>query len=506
MTTDVLETEAKYDLPVGTEVPALDGLPGVTSTARPEPQRLEAEYYDTDDLRLLRAGVTLRRRSGGSDEGWHLKLPAGPQTRREIREPLGSPNQPPPPRLASLVRGLARGGQLQPVARMTTVRQLVVLLGEGDESLAEVAIDDVSAQSLGARMVARTWHELEVELTGGTPKLLRAADAALRGQGLQPAGRSAKLERALGREGAGPCPPELTAASPAGEVIRRYLRSQADALTALDPMVRMSEPGSVHKMRITARRLRSALQAFGEVAAESAGQVTEDLKWLGGLLGTARDAEVLSAHLHANLGRLPVELVIGPVQARVQGHFASTGADGRRAVLAALDTPRYFALLNGLDRLADTPALAGPGSNPATRVLPPAVRRAYRRTRRRMDRARDLQPGQTADAALHEARKAAKRARYAAEAVMPAFGHDARRFAGQMKNIQSVLGEHQDTVAARQALRQLGINAHLAGENAFSYGVLYEQNACDARELRTEAVRAWQHAARPRYRRWLHGH
>jgi CHAD domain-containing protein len=505
MSTDVTETECKYDVPEGAGLPVMESLPGVARTARPEPQRLEAEYYDTEDLRLIRSGVTLRRRSGGDDEGWHLKLPAGPQTRREIRDPLTPLGHQPPEALTTLVRALVRGGRLRPVARLTTVRQPVILLGEGNESLAEVAVDDVSAQSLGEQVVARSWHEIEIELTGGNGELLRAADVLLRRHGLRPAGRAAKLERALGQERPGPRP-ELTPSSPAGEVVREYLRSQADALTSLDPMLRMSEPGAVHKMRITTRRLRSVLQAFRAVFGDPAGQVAAELKWLGGLLGTARDAEVLRAHLQANLDRRPAEQVIGPVQARVQGHFASTGADARRAVLAALDSQRYIALLDGLDQLTTAQAAGGSGSEPAATVLPAAIRHAYHRARRRMARARELKPGQAGDAALHEARKAAKRARYAAEAVAPAFGHDARRLARQMKNVQSVLGKHQDTVTARRAVRQLGISAHLSGENAFSYGLLYEEDACDARELRGEAFRTWKHAARPQYRRWTRAH
>ena len=95
MSTTVYETEMKYEAPPGTTVPQLDGLPSVAGTAGPEEQLLEAEYYDTDDLRLIRNGVTLRRRRGGSDPGWHLKLPAGGSTRREIQLPLGRGRQVP---------------------------------------------------------------------------------------------------------------------------------------------------------------------------------------------------------------------------------------------------------------------------------------------------------------------------------------------------------------------------------------------------------------------------
>lgn len=72
-----------------------------------------------------------------------------------------------------------------------------------------------------------------------------------------------------------------------------------------------------------------------------------------------------------------------------------------------------------------------------------------------------------------------------------------------MKKLQTVLGDHQDTVIARQLERRLGVAAHLAGENAFSYGLFYERDACDARLLQDLAAQVWHTASRPRYRHWL---
>jgi len=90
------ETEAKYDAPASVTPAGLDDLPQVAGTSGPDEEQLEAEYYDTGDLRLIRAGITLRRRRGGHDAGWHLKLPVGPDTRREIRLPLGRAGRPVP--------------------------------------------------------------------------------------------------------------------------------------------------------------------------------------------------------------------------------------------------------------------------------------------------------------------------------------------------------------------------------------------------------------------------
>jgi CHAD domain-containing protein len=496
------ETETKYEMPEGAALPSLDELPQVNGTSGPDEQQLEAEYYDTDDLRLLRAGITLRRRRGGSDAGWHLKLPEGPGTRREIRLPLGQRRQV-PRELAQLVRVYTRGAPLRPVARLATRRQTLVLLGEGGESLAEVASDDVSAQTMGDSTTVSQWRELEVELTGGDRRLLKAADALLRRDGLRPAGRSAKLERALG----GQLPPSagprrLTPASPAGQVVLAYLRDQAETLKSFDPMVRRDESDSVHQMRVATRRLRSTLRTFKREIG-GGDHLAAELKWLGGVLGEARDAEVLEDHLRAVLGTVPVEQLIGPVQARVQVHFAPVRADARAAVLAALDSQRYFSLLDELDQLIAEPPFSPRAAKPAKNVLPGEVRRPYRKAGQWMARARSAEAGAPRDVALHQARKAAKRARYAGEAVTPALGREAARFTKQVKGVQSVLGDHQDAVIARQAERELGIEAYLAGENAFTYGLLHERENCDAQKLRARARKAWKKASRSRYRNWL---
>jgi CHAD domain-containing protein len=493
------ETETKYDAPAGAGLPRLDRLPQVAVASGPEQQRLEAEYYDTDDLRLLRAEITLRQRSGGNDAGWHLKLPLGHGTRREIRRPLNGDARTVPAELAGLVRAHTRGAPLRPVARLTTMRQRLILLDDAGKSLAEVATDDVSAQTLGQAAVVSRWQEVEVELTGGDRRLLEAADDLLRHyDGLRPAGRAAKLARALGDRLPEPEePPRLTASSPAGQVVLAYLRAHAGTLMSLDPLVRLDEPDAVHQMRVAGRRLRSTLRSFGYILPrDDTSGLAADLKWLGGVLGGARDGEVLAEHLRTGLREVPVELRIGPVEARIQGHFASLGAAARTELLAALDSDRYFSLLDDLDRLLAESPLTAEAASPAADVLPAAARRAARQADRRMHRAWDAAPGRPRDEGLHRARKSARRARYAAEAMTPAIGRKAARFGKRMKKVQSVLGEHQDSVIAREVARDLGISAHMADENAFSYGLLYEQGTCEGERLQAKARRLWKKASR----------
>jgi CHAD domain-containing protein len=287
-------------------------------------------------------------------------------------------------------------------------------------------------------------------------------------------------------------------------VVSAYLKVHVTKLRSLEPAVRADEFDSVHQMRVTTRRLRSAFRSFGPVIPrDRTEQVAAELKWLGGLLGAARDAEVLPRHLLDSLEPIPVELLIGPVQARVQGHFAPQRASAREEVIEAFDSVRYARLLADLDMLALDPPPGPRAAAPAREVLPAAVAKAYRQASKRMRRARHEPSGPGRDVALHQARKSARRARYAAEAASPASGRQARAFAKQMKKVQSVIGDHQDAVIARQAARDLGIGAHLAGENAFTYGLLHELERHRAATLQSTTRQTWKKATHPRHLTWL---
>ena len=343
-----------------------------------------------------------------------------------------------------------------------------------------------------------------MSVSGGTPgrrlgMTVHPRDTSARTPTTVPAGHEAPsvMVRRPAAGGRG----RLSKRSTAGEVLLAYLGAQAARLGSLDLAVRRDKPDAVHQMRVTVRRLRAALQSFTEVLREQdTRQLRGELKWLGGVLGAARDTEVLAGQLHAGLAALPAELVIGPAQARVTAHFAPQEASTRQEVLDALDSQRYRDLRAALARLLSAAPLTSAAAEPAARVLPGAVARAYRRTSRRMRRARRAPAGQARDVALHDARKAAKRARYAAEATAPGLGKKrsgkARRLARRMKDMQSVLGAHQDAVIARTAAREIGVRAHLAGESAFSFGLLYERAHHQVLACQRESRRAWRRARR----------
>ena len=224
-------------------------------------------------------------------------------------------------------------------------------------------------------------------------------------------------------------------------------------MTRYDPLMRRDEPDAVHQMRVATCRARSALQAFGQIIQREATRpLDEELKWLAAVLGHVRDGEVLLTRFTAELAAIPPELVIGPVETRITGYFTTELARAGKTTLEALDGRRYLQLLNDLDLLIADPPLTPLAERKAGKVLAKPVRRAARRLQRALAAVPDAEDQ---DAAIHEARKATKRARYAAEAAMPALGGKARRQAAQAKKLQELLGDHHDSVVARTVLLDL---------------------------------------------------
>jgi putative hydrolase len=240
----------------------------------------------------------------------------------------------------------------------------------------------------------------------------------------------------------------------------------------------------VHQLRVNARRLRSAMQGYRPLLdRERTEPVVEMLREFGRRLAPARDAEVLEQRIHAGLAELPDELRLGPVQALTTRHFARIGTDARAAALAELDGESYVRLRAALEELLVDPPLTKRAKRPASRALPGVVARSAQRLSRAVQAANDpANPDR--DVAVHAARKAAKRLRYATDVATPAVGKPAKRFAKGLKRVQTALGEHQDTVVARAALRDLGALA--AGENGFSFGVLHGRDAGRAARIEAE--------------------
>ena len=200
---EFLEIEQKFDVDTGFERPSFEGLAGV-SAAAPVLHHLSATYFDTPDGRLSASKITLRRRTGGTDEGWHLKLPEGSGARREVHAPLGTAERQVPEVLAQRVAEVTGGQPLRPIATLDTERTVVTLHRDDGRVAAEVADDQVTGRRLPAdgepgpsAGTVQRWREIEVEVPTADPPLQRAAADVLLAAGARPAGHGSKLARVL---------------------------------------------------------------------------------------------------------------------------------------------------------------------------------------------------------------------------------------------------------------------------------------------------------------------
>jgi len=505
----VSEIESKFEPADGAMMPELDSLKGIASVAGPSTHELEATYFDTSGLALIAAGLTLRLRTGGDDAGWHLKVPSVEGGRDELREPLGEATDVVPEPLRAAVQLYARGQDLGAVAHLGTQRTTYQLCDSEGRTLAQVCDDQVTARTLAPADTGlmSAWREWEVELVDGDKSLLKVAGKLLQTSGARPASSRSKLARVLGdRIPESPAGGEepLRRRSPAADVLGTRLREQVADLSYRDPLVRRDVADAVHKMRVAIRRLRSTLATFRPLLDR---QQTEplrgELKWIAGVLGEARDAEVMHQRLAALIADEPVELVMGPVSRRVDRDLGDAYRLAHERSIEAMQSPRYYSLMDSLEALVTYPPWTPLAEQPAARVLPARVAKDYRRLRRRVRAAHDASDQPTREERMHEVRKAAKRARYAADALAPVYGRDARRFAKATKRLQTVLGDHHDAVVTQPVLRQLAVRAHRDGDNAFSYGRLHARQQARATALQAEYHKAWSRVSRKKLRGWL---
>jgi CHAD domain-containing protein len=525
MVSVVREVEKKYVADDGFELPSLTDLmagPGARRDqeiapvveAEPVRQQLAATYFDTVGLDLARTGLTLRRRTGGDDAGWHLKVPAGVDARSELRLPLGRGVRTVPDPLRNMVWAQTLGAELRPVAEIATDRTVRRLVDVTGHVVAELADDRVTArrltptEGLGDAAGAETsWREIEVELVDGDDDLLSAVDARLHERGLSEAPSASKLAHVLDiRPGDRAVPGKdetMTVTSKAGDVLLAHIAEQVQEVRAKDLPVRLDATDAVHKMRVATRRLRSALTTFKPLFdPDVARPLREELKWLAGELGAARDAEVMRDRVLSAVegnGQTGAKHPSAGVADSELGEAYRTAHD---RVLAELDGDRYHAILTALDRLVTAPPFTEGADGTADSTLPPLVARSYKKVRRIVRRADATPAGPEREELLHDARKAAKRSRYAGESVSRVFGKDAVAFAKVMEDVQEALGEHQDSVLTRERLRDLATHTS-STDAAFLYGRLYALEEAGASHAQEHFDAAWRAAKRKRLHRWL---
>ncbi|KAA0023064.1 CHAD domain-containing protein [Antrihabitans cavernicola] len=270
-------------------------------------------------------------------------------------------------------------------------------------------------------------------------------------------------------------------AQAAGPAVVTTLSLDVDRLISAEPDVRADRYDSIHQMRVATRRLRSVLRSYRTVFERAeVDEIRAELTWLAGILGVARDAEVMAERYESLLLAQPGDLVIGPIYERLVSSQQSKYAVAHAQSLIALDSSRYAAVRDRLDALLDRPPTGKGASKPASSIFTNALTKEYHRLRVHVRTEFSAAPDDKT-VALHEVRKAAKRLRYAAEAAGNVLGDSADRVAKDAKAVQSVLGDHRDAVESQQLILREAAAAKSRGEDAFTYGLLYMAEEHSAR-------------------------
>jgi len=450
-------------------------LPDLTDVVVPADSRLHnlhAIYFDTPDFLLARNRRTLRRRTGGGDAGWHLKLPMDGHSREEVHLPLTD------------------GSGMSSVPNELRTARQETELKDAEGRLIALLCDDTVTATRGDK--TRTWRELEVELAGeGTPAHLDAITEILHKAGVEPSESASKLVHALGKslakaeQAAG-----LRRKASAAEVIGAYMAEQIGVIQGREAEVRVDAPDSVHKMRVGVRRLRSALRTFRPfLDRDRVQEIRTELKWLGEMLGGPRDAEVLKAHLVPAVEALPEDALIGPVGERITAELDVRHSTAHAALVQALDSERFEALREALVEWVVAPPFNEYAAARAKGLLPERLEQVGRRTLKEWAQAERLE-GHDQLIGWHETRKRAKAARYAWEAAVPALGDTAMSAAKAWEDVTESLGTVQDAVVAREALKELADVAMSHGESTFSYGVLYQREIERTTDFYAQAAEA----------------
>lgn len=484
------ELEYKFRVHGLFEVPESTVLGPINSVLKLPTRRQHSRYFDTPDFRLFRWGVTLRQRTGGTDDGWHIKLPLSGSTEPE-REELHFSSQGEtqvPERVASVLLGYTRGAELKPAAEVVTERTPYHVVDSDGTILAEIDDDVVSV--LNGEQVIEKYREIEVEVFSASRELIQEITTALTNAGALPSTES-KLAHALGPKLSTRLevqePVHVLPSDPAALAVVNHLRRQTRALVLADVGIRRNLSEGVHDLRVAARRLRSGLQVFKSLIADEQAQfLRQELGWIATELGLLRDSEVMIERLKANAKTLgendETETALSFIFSALEESIEENRAKG----LDALSSARYFALIDELITYTETIEFTEQAWRPAKEVLPDLAHEAWKKLKKDVEELRIEGPTQM----WHDARIQAKRARYAIELLVPVFGKDARVLAKSLTRVTELLGEHQDCAVAAQRTRDISSTVR-DPEVAFALGVVAGRELGQELVLRRDFLEMW---------------
>jgi inorganic triphosphatase YgiF len=505
MTTAHTERELKLGAWPEFALPDLSGFVDGATAAAPTRRELDAIYYDTPDLSMLRRGVTLRFRRGEPPGNlWTAKLPSDTVANGLARRELNMTGRAGaiPAAFADLTRGWAFGRALRPVARIHTVRSSIPLR-DGRGRLVATLDDDAVSVHRGRRVVTR-FRELEVELlSGGTPDILARVDARLRAAGAEPVPQVPKLARAFGRAASEPwrlAPPELGSKPAVGAAVRARLAGELARLVDQHALVVLdAESGCAGRARAAVRALLTDIDAFGAfLDADTTASIETELVWLDGELAPVAELDELISRLEVNGDAALAALVERSAVRRLDARTRQARGRAQSRLVRTLRGRRYGKLLGRLASFAtDPPPAPGPGRRRLDAARAKLVRQGGRRRRGVGEAAAAAAPGASAMAGL---RRSTERLIATLELASLVNGPEPKRSLERVRELADLLDEHETALAAAQRLRRVRRGAEQ--DVAWAAGVLAGREGARADVCRARFARVWQRSARKSAWNW----
>ncbi|MGO9456675.1 MAG: CHAD domain-containing protein [Acidimicrobiales bacterium] len=475
-------------------------LPAPTTLAKP-PRRLVDRYLDTEDWRIVRAGFVLRTRQRGRRDEVTLKdsAPSGPgglRQRLEVTEPLpedGLPGLGTDGPVGRRIAAVAGPRPFRQVLEVRTRRRPFSLRVAGEE-VAEVALDETVITEGPAQQPVRL-RRVEVEVRPEWAEDLEPVVEDLRRScGLQPATLS-KFEAGLLALGIHvPEPPDLgptevTPTSSLGDLAYAVIRRNLAVLLAREPGTRLGEDiEELHDMRVATRRLRAAIDFFGDILPVRARTLRAELSWLAGVLGGVRDLDVQIERLDDMERWVVTDGSDGSPLDDLRRLLTAHRVAARRVLLDALDSTRWERLAAGLTSMARTSQRGRPPAarQPAAAALPDLVTPRHRAVVKAARRAGAS--GIAAD--YHRLRIRCKRLRYSLEFTAGVYGGRTEQFTKKLARLQDALGLMQDAEVATGRLLALATSPAagdpvdgLPPRTIFTMGAVAERYRAESHQL-----------------------
>jgi CHAD domain-containing protein len=489
---EVVEIERKFEVDDATRVPDFSDFAGCSTASSPHLESLTAVYFDTSDFALAKRAIVVRRRSGGNDAGWHVKLREDEEQRRELHWPLessGGEVDTIPEQLLTAAGIPESSASLHPIAVLRTERMRRTFRDDVGNEIGEFCEDQVRAERVVGRPYSTAWREWELEASGQGHQFLAQWASSLLDVGATPARYEAKLVRALGDVD----DESVARAHSKSTQVGAFFSAQRAAIIVAAAGAQLGNPDSIHDLRVACRTTRAVARALSRLKNSAAlSRCDDECHWLATEVGAWRDIHVV----YAGIGELTTAdgsiIATGKVADCLGEEEQERLLEARLTALLALRSERFDLLMDTLAHLANSGGSKFYKGGVSPKSLSKKIlAREAERTLRKLERVAGVtESGSPSFGQLHTLRKRAKRLRYVAEFTASSIPKRSRSSAKTAEILQTSLGEIQDLVVMRAELERIRSSRDLEPDTRAGINLLIEASQAKLERAREIFIRS----------------